>query len=210
MPEVLADRGQGDADHRDVHGVEEEGAAEHEQHAPGTRAQPLGAAGGCSSSVQSSGDAGCRGLTRYQSAFILVSALPASARDASAILVLMATPETRELPAPSGFCRSGTAPSCAAESWARSCAAGASGSDPSRSGSLRRDGAARPGFGARRSLSSPGSASPGTRGSSRDATSIRRRRCSTRSRGPSSSTRTSTRTCSRWPASRRRPSRTSA
>ena len=42
--EVVADRGKGDADHRDVHGVEEECAAEHEQHAPGARAQPLGAA----------------------------------------------------------------------------------------------------------------------------------------------------------------------
>ena len=86
------------------------------------------------------------------------------------------------------FCRSGTAPSCAAESWARSCVAGASASAPSKSGFLRRDAAAPPGSGARRSLSSPASASLGTRGSSRDATFIRRHRCSTRSPGPCSST----------------------
>ena len=42
--EVGADRREGDADHRDVEGVEEEGAAEHEQHAPRAPAQPVGAA----------------------------------------------------------------------------------------------------------------------------------------------------------------------
>jgi hypothetical protein len=42
--EVLADRGERDADHRDVEGVEEEGAAQHEQHGVGMPAQPVGAA----------------------------------------------------------------------------------------------------------------------------------------------------------------------
>ena len=41
--EVGADRRQRDADHRDVEGVEEEGAAQHEQRTPGAAAQPLGA-----------------------------------------------------------------------------------------------------------------------------------------------------------------------
>ena len=41
--EVAADGGQRDADHRDVEGVQEEGAAEHEQRAPGALAEPSGA-----------------------------------------------------------------------------------------------------------------------------------------------------------------------
>ena len=40
--EVAADRRQGDADHRHVERVEEEGAAEHEQRAPGALAEPPG------------------------------------------------------------------------------------------------------------------------------------------------------------------------
>ena len=39
--EVFTDRRKGDADHRDVHGVEEECAAEDEQHAPGTCCESL-------------------------------------------------------------------------------------------------------------------------------------------------------------------------
>ena len=44
--EILTNRGESDADHRHVHGVEKEGAAEHEQHAPRTRAEPRGAGEG--------------------------------------------------------------------------------------------------------------------------------------------------------------------
>ena len=40
--EVALDRRQCDADHRDVEGVQEEGAAEHEQRAPGAPAEPSG------------------------------------------------------------------------------------------------------------------------------------------------------------------------
>jgi hypothetical protein len=38
--EVAADRRQSDSDHRDVERIQEEGAAQHEQRAPGPPAQP--------------------------------------------------------------------------------------------------------------------------------------------------------------------------
>ena len=62
----------------------------------------------------------------------------------------------------------------AATSWRRSCAAAASASRPSRSACLAPGAGARRACGARRSPSSPASASPGTRGSSRAATSTPR------------------------------------
>ena len=62
-------------------------------------------------------------------------------------------------------------------------------------------GGARRACAARRSPSSPGSGCPGTRGSSRAATSRRRRACSTRSPASSTSTPPSARTSSTSPAS---------
>ncbi len=84
----------------------------------------------------------------------------------------------------------------------RSCAAGGSGSSPTRSASRPEAAAVRRACGAKRSPSSPESGSLGTPGSSRAATSTCPLRCSRRSHGRCGSTGWSATTSTRWRASR--------